>query len=260
MNFYIDFEATQPEQEIISIGIVAGNGETFHSLIKPQFSSISKYISDMTGITPEIANKANSFDTVMSQVWHWCRKQEDDITLWNMYVYGDSDVGFLKTSLPNAKSEAAILITSIMIATIKDYSIEVAKYFHGTTSLIKAFNYLKSLEDKQKHNALEDAKMLAEVYNKTLCAEPLEANPFTTTPTECSFNFPTGRFFCKSTGKNAKEREFANIHDAMEWIIEHKIGQKDRPNIRRDKMAVKIMVAIKKKKTYMQYNWRRVKD
>ena len=145
MNFYIDFEATQPEQEIISIGIVAGNGETFYSLIKPQFSSISQYITDMTGITSEIANKANLFDTVMSQVWHWCRKQEDDITLWSIYVYGDSDVEFLKSTLPNAKSEAAILITSIMIATIKDYSIEVAKYFHGTTSLIKAFNYLKSL-------------------------------------------------------------------------------------------------------------------
>jgi DNA polymerase III epsilon subunit-like protein len=177
-----------------------------------------------------------------------------------MYVYGDSDVEFLKATLPNAKSEAAILITSIMIATIKDYSIEVAKYFHGTTSLIKAFNYLKSLEDKQKHNALEDAMMLAEVYSKTLCAEPLEANPFaTTTPTECNYNFPVGKFYCKSTGKNAKEREFANIHDAMEWIIEHKIGQNERPNVRRDKMAVKIMIAIKKKKTYMQYKWRREK-
>lgn len=259
MNFYIDFEATQPEQEIISIGIVAGNGETFYSLIKPQFSSISQYITDMTGITPEMANKANSFDTIMSQVWHWCRKQEDNITLWSIYVYGDSDVEFLKSTLPNAKSEAAILITSIMIATIKDYSIEVAKYFHGTTSLIKAFNYLKSLEDKQKHNALEDAMMLAEVYGKTLHAEPLEANPFATTSTECGFNFPNGRFYCKSAGKNAKEREFANIHDAMEWIIEHKIGKNERSNVRRDKMAVKIMIAIKKKKTYMQYKWRRVK-
>lgn len=260
MNFYIDFEATQPEQEIISIGIVAENEETFHSLIKPQFSSISKYITDITGITPEMANKANSFDTIMSQVWHWCRKQEDNITLWNIYVYGDSDVEFLKSTLPNAKSEAAILITSIMIATIKDYSIEVAKYFHGTTSLIKAFNYLKSLENEQRHNALEDAMMLAEVYSKTLYAEPLEANPFTTTtPTECNFNFPKGRFFCKGAGKNAKEREFANIHDAMEWIIEHKICQNERPNIRRDKMAVKIMIAINKKKTYMQYKWRRVK-
>jgi DNA polymerase III epsilon subunit-like protein len=146
-----------------------------------------------------------------------------------------------------------------MIATIKDYSIEVAKYFHGTTSLIKAFNYLKSLEDKQKHNALEDAMMLAEVYSKTLHVEPLEANPFTTTPAESNFNFPNGRFYCKSAGKNAKEREFANIHDAMEWIIEHKINPNDRPNIRRDKMAMKIMIAINKKKTYMQYKWRRVK-
>ena len=46
MKFYIDFEATQPENEIIAIGACAENGATFHSLVKPQLSSISPYVSD----------------------------------------------------------------------------------------------------------------------------------------------------------------------------------------------------------------------
>ena len=50
MNFYIDFEATQPEQEIISIGVYCDNKESFYVLVKPQFSKVSKYITDMTGI------------------------------------------------------------------------------------------------------------------------------------------------------------------------------------------------------------------
>ena len=53
MKFYIDFEATQPENEIIAIGAVAENGATFHSLVKPQLSSISPYISHMTHISAE---------------------------------------------------------------------------------------------------------------------------------------------------------------------------------------------------------------
>ena len=68
MNFYVDFEATQPEQEIISIGAIADNGTTFHSLIKPQFSSVSKYISDMTGITQNDVEKAYDFNVVMADV------------------------------------------------------------------------------------------------------------------------------------------------------------------------------------------------
>ena len=35
MNFYLDFEATRFTNRIISIGCVAGNGETFSTLVKP---------------------------------------------------------------------------------------------------------------------------------------------------------------------------------------------------------------------------------
>jgi mannose-6-phosphate isomerase-like protein (cupin superfamily) len=65
------------------------------------------------------------------------------------------------------------------------------------------------LEDKQKHNALEDAKMLADIFVKIYDKAPLAANPFVlqAREDEANYKFPSGRFFCKATGKNAKERD-----------------------------------------------------
>jgi hypothetical protein len=149
-----------------------------------------------------------------------------------------------------------------MIATMKDFSKDVTRYFHGTTSLIKAFNFLKDLEDKQKHNALEDAKMLADIFTKIYDKAPLAANPFVLQAREDEANhkFPSGRFFCKATGKNAKEREFPCVEAAIEWLIETNISKDARDNVHRDRMATKIMKAIRKHSTYMGYKWRRDKN
>lgn len=262
MNFYVDFEATQPEQEIISIGAVADNGATFYALVKPQFSSVSKYISDMTGITQEMLNEANSLNVVLGDFSAWCYNQEKLLTSWRFYSYGDGDVEFLKHSLCNVIGEQQTIVAALMIAKMQDYSKKVTKYFRGTTSLIKAFNFLKELEKKQKHNALEDARMLAEVFSKVEYNEPLAMNPFITTiyESKTEYKFPSGRFFCKATGKNAKEREFPCVEAAIEWLIETNISKDARENVHRDRIATKIMKAIRKHSTYMGYKWRRDKN
>ena len=260
MNFYVDFEATQPEQEIISIGAYSDDEKPFYNLVRPQFSKVSKYISDMTGITNEMVEGAYRLDTVLEGFYEWCYFQQPDITKWHFYSYGDGDVDFLKHSMCNIHSEKSLIIASIMIATMQDYSKEVTKYFRGTTSLIKAFNYLQSLENKQHHNALEDAKMLADVFMRTCDKEPLEKNPFLLQKIEeTNYTFPSGKFYCKATGKNAKEREFVCIQEAMEWLIETHISKDAREKVHRDKMATKIMKAIRKKDCYMGYKWRREK-
>ena len=260
MNFYIDFEATQPEGEIISIGVVSDNGNKFYSLVKPQFSKVSKYITDMTGLTNEMLEEAKDLDSVMFNLYFWCQIQEYQKSNWHFYSYGDGDIDFLKNSLCNLTKDSALIIASLMIATMKDYSTTVRKYFHGTVSLIKAYNYLKDLEDKQNHNALEDAKMLAEVFAKTANKEPLTTNPFKEqTIKELNYTFPSGKFFCKGIGKKSTARSFECIQDAIEWLINTKIGFASRDAVHRDKMAMKIMKAIRKKDTYMGYNWRREK-
>ena len=258
MNFYIDFEATQPEGEIISVGVVSDNGNKFYSLVKPQFSKVSKYITDMTGLTNEMLEEAKDLNSVMFNLYFWCQIQEYYKSNWHFYSYGDNDVDFLKSSLRNVHDDSALVITSLMIATMKDYSTIVREYFRGTVSLIKAYNYLKDLEDEQNHNALEDAKMLAEVFAKTANKEPLTANPFVEKQI-VNYTFPSGKFFCKGVGKNSKEKAFYNIQEAIEWLISTKIRADAREAVHRDKMAVKIMKAIKKKDTYMGYKWRREK-
>ena len=256
MNFYVDFEATQPEQEIISIGVYCDNKESFYTLVKPQFSKVSKYITDMTGITNEMLADRDDFDTALNDLYVWCTSQESNLNNWHFYSYGDGDVEFLKYTMRNITTQHPLIIASIMIATMQDFSKEVTKYFRGTTSLIKAFNYLKSLENKQKHNALEDAKMLADVFVKITDKEPLSENPFVERAI-CNYTFPSGRFFCKGKGKNAKEREFGCIQEAIEWLINTNIAKDSRDAVHRDKMATKIMKAIRKHECYMNYKWRR---
>ena len=261
MNFYVDFEATQPEQEIISVGVFSDNEYSFYNLVKPQFSQVSKYITDMTGITGETLKDKYDLNTIFEALYDWCYTQEADIANWHFYSYGDGDIDFIKHSLCNIKSANALIVASIMIATMKDYSKEVTKYFGGGTSLIKAFNYLEELEKKQKHNALDDAKMLADVFMKIDGKEPLAENPFKEKSEGyvSTYNFPSGMFYCKGVGKHSTEHHFDDIHLAMEWLINHKIGQTERDRVRRDRMSVKIMKAIRKNETYMGYKWRRVK-
>ena len=261
MNFYVDFEATQPEQEIISIGAVAENGKKFYSLVKPRFSKVSSYITEMTGIKNTDLEYECELNTIFDLFYIWCKDQEDDLSKWNFYSYGDSDVDFIKHSFRNLKAERPMIIASYMMATMLDYSKSVKTYFHGSVSLIKAFNYLKEIDEKQKHNALEDAAMLAEVYSKINDQTPLEKNPFVEyKAAQGNYTFPSGRFFCKSTGKNAKEREFGCIQEAIEWLINTNIAKDSREAVHRDKMATKIMKAIRKKECYMNYSWRREKD
>ena len=87
MNFYVDFEATQPEQEIISIGVYCDNKESFYALVKPQFSKVSKYITDMTGITNEMLADRDDFDAVLNDLYIWCTSQESNLNNWHFYFH-----------------------------------------------------------------------------------------------------------------------------------------------------------------------------
>ena len=79
MKFYIDFEATQPANEIIAIGAVAENGATFHSLVKPQLSSISPYVSQLTHISADDLKTAPTIDKVLIDFDLWVMTQENNI-------------------------------------------------------------------------------------------------------------------------------------------------------------------------------------
>lgn len=54
MKYFIDFEATENSNEIISVGCVDENGGEFYSLVQPhKIEKLTEFITDLTGITTE---------------------------------------------------------------------------------------------------------------------------------------------------------------------------------------------------------------
>ena len=263
MRFYIDFEATQPENEIIAIGAVAENGATFHTLVKPQLSSISPYVSQLTHISPEDLEKAPNIDKALIDFDLWMMSQESDIMKCRFIAYGD-DSKFVKSTLPAITNDHAFTCAAILMAKIENCYEETRKFFHGTIKLIHAFNYVQSVETEQQHNPLEDAMMLQKVYEYTQTHDPLPAHPlnkdFDAAMANATVKMPSGTFWCKASGKNAKIRNFATCDDAIDWLIHDIMRAKEPEKIHRDRIMTNIMKAIRKKTKYCNYNWGRVKE
>ena len=96
MRFYIDFEATQFSNRIISIGCACENGNTFKTLVQPvNKGKITAFITELTGITSEMIAEAPTADEAFNMLF-------DFIELNNLsgvpqfYVYGDCDASFIK--------------------------------------------------------------------------------------------------------------------------------------------------------------------
>lgn len=260
MKFYIDFEATQPENEIIAIGACAENGSTFHSLVKPQLSSISKWVSDLTHISAEDLEKAPTIDETLIAFDSWMMSQESNIMNCQFIAYGNDDK-FIKSTLPAIKDQHAFTVAAVLMAKIEDCYDATRKFFHGTIKLVHAFNYVQSVETEQKHNPLEDAMMLQKVYEYTQTHEPLPAHPLSKNFSEIvDYKSPSGTFYCHGTGKNAKEKSFASCEDAIDWLIKDVMRAKEPETIHRDRIMKNIMKAVRTKKAYCSLKWRRVKE
>lgn len=264
MKFYIDFEATQPENEIIAIGAVAENGATFHTLVKPQLSSISPYISQMTHISAEDLEWAPDINKALIEFDAWVMTQESNIMNCRFISYGDDDK-FVKSTLPAISNEHAFTVAAILMAKIEDCSGETKKFFHGTIKLVHAFNYVQAVETEQKHNPLEDAMMLQKVYEHMQTHEPLPCHPlnknFGAAMANATVKMPSGTFWCQtSKKKNAQIVSFESCDEAIDWLITKVMKAKEPERIHRDRVMANIMKAIRKDEKYCNFYWRRVKE
>ena len=70
MLYFIDFEASQFTQEIISIGCVCETEQTFYSLVHTRHK-IGNFIQELTGITQAEVNSAPTPDEVFLQFFKW---------------------------------------------------------------------------------------------------------------------------------------------------------------------------------------------
>ena len=95
MKYFIDFEAMQFSNYIISIGCVREDGDTFYSLVKPaskDHNKISKSISDLTGITNDMLTNAPEAYEVFEKFFSWVKLQS--VTSGEtpeFYCYGNCD-------------------------------------------------------------------------------------------------------------------------------------------------------------------------
>lgn len=164
MNFYIDFEATQFSERIISIGCVAENGMTFNSLVNPgKGEKITDFITKLTGITQEMVDNAESADNVFIDFANWVIDvaigAKDPHPMY--YVYGNNDACFLQHTINNMTNPMAISFATSIKALMTDYSKIVKRHFGvGQVGLNRVYQLLKDEEHIQIHDALEDAMML----------------------------------------------------------------------------------------------------
>ena len=169
MKYFVDFEATQFCQRIISIGCVNENGDKFYTLVKTcGDDKVSSYITKLTGITNQkLKEEGFTADEAFENFFQWVCNTNDG-TLLQYYCYGNCDVEFVKNTIKKMKSAMAITFATALETSLIDYSRHV-KTFFGTQNpfaLRKMYTFLKEEELEIQHDALEDAEMLAFVVTK----------------------------------------------------------------------------------------------
>lgn len=178
MKYFIDFEATQFSNEIISVGCVREDGDTFYSLVNVDKNKMTNFITELTGITKEDVINAPSSDEVFTKFYDWLSQDESRA---QFFCYGNNDLSFIRKNLNKATAIKAQMALSIIALHLIDYSKCVSRHFGliKSISLKKVLAYYRQVEEvEQNHNALEDALFLKEVYERIYAEDDIVACPF----------------------------------------------------------------------------------
>ncbi len=274
MNYFVDFEATQFSNEIISIGCVREDGAEFYSEVRAR-KKITGFITSLTGITDEQNKAAESSDDVFARFFDWLVETPNERAVF--YCYGNTDINFVKKNLDLTKNLKAQAALSLMGMNLHDYS-AVTKVHFGLVkniALIKLVAYYRGVESvDQAHDALEDAKFLKEVYDHVTAESEVQGHPFP----EYEMNLPNVKGIVDGTGKPSQksprnilkslkhrvdmydhegevlEQSFPSIGDARKYVIDH-MGKMDQQRSDKAKVENKIINANTKRSTYTGHIW-----
>lgn len=166
MNYYIDFEATQFSNEIISVGVIREDGETFYSLVRSK-KKLTQFIMDLTHLTQEQIDAAPEPDEVFANLYDWC-ETDGCAEARKFFCYGDTDKTFIRSTYNKTTNFKAAAMLGFLYAGLIDYSPFVKNHFglHKNIGLMKVANYYRGEEYKQRHDALEDAELLKYVVEQ----------------------------------------------------------------------------------------------
>ena len=170
MKFFIDFEALQYNNFIISIGCVCENGNQFSSFVKPpKGKKVSNFITELTGITDETLANAPPIDEAFNSFYLFiidnCATTSEKP---EYFCYGDTDSTFIKDSMKYINDIQIYTFAQALSHSLVDYQKTVKSFFitPNNIALKKVYTLIKEEETVQHHDALEDAMMLSEVVNK----------------------------------------------------------------------------------------------
>ena len=268
MKYFIDFEATQFSEEIISVGCVREDGETFYSLVAPVEGKITPFITNLTGITAEMLNTAMSPDHVFEMFYDWAFIADDTP---DFFVWGNSDVDFLRHTFKRTTSRKARMAIGYMCGSATDYAKKFCKTIKADScALIKAFNTLVDEEASQTHNALDDAVMLFQVYDiatnipvselkeKMVSVVSIKKTGAAAQEKIIKWNemgLEKGTI-CIINEKGKALQIFNCLEEAADWILNTKISEDQREKTNRDNVKKRIKNAYSGGHQYYSMTWR----
>lgn len=284
MKFYIDFEATQFSNRIISIGCVCENGNTFKTLVQPvNKGKITPFITELTGITPEMIAQAPTADEAFNMLFDFI-ELNNSRNVPQFYVYGDSDIEFLKHTVCFMQDPRAMICALAIQGNLIDYSKTVKSFFGlgQNFALRKVYMLILDIEELvQDHDALNDAQMLKIVVeNLNTKCHPRDGQTILTMSSQAKPNSAKApkRFsqwdkfdkWSAPTDSNEKSwvikaydkdnpkriQYFNNIHMAALWSIKYcakQVSPKNPDDIAKVERA--IISAINLKKCRYNCNW-----
>lgn len=150
-----------------------------------------------------------------------------------------------------------------MIATMQD-AFELTKdFFKQQVKLQQVYNYVKRQDNKQQHNALEDAKMLEYVMKYMKHNEPFEISPFIEvfSANKQQQSFPKGKYMAQYPNCYV-----AKMTCSMEEMVQWLLSSQSFRNIPKDsqpkptRIANRIINSIKDDTTYAGYKFIKVED
>jgi inhibitor of KinA sporulation pathway (predicted exonuclease) len=246
MLYFIDFEASQFTQEIISIGCVTENNQTFYSLVHTRHK-IGNFIQELTGIKQEEINNAPTPDEVFLKFFEWLQLTNPTGQKLQFICYGNLDTVFAEHTLKNIQKFylAQAALSLIALHTI-DYSVSVKNYF-GLNKHIGLAKVAQFLQPEtiiiQTHNALDDAIMLKQVYE---CIQ----QGFTVD--EIMLNDYKTHIECYDKEHQLKE-VFSSLPSAVNWLM----NEMRMPSVTKNKrVADAIKNASAKEKLYCNFYWK----
>lgn len=274
MKYYIDFEATQFSNEIISIGCVREDGDTFYSLVHSD-KKVTDFITKLTGLTQEMIAGAPTPDEVFKEFWNWCHEVDSNP---EFYCYGNCDTGFVKATFNKTTDFTAACMLGYLNMKLVNYAPTVKARFGliKDIALVKIAEYFKGEEITQKHNALEDAMMLKYVAEKVDALEGDSSDPFFETwkkqPTQPKveviqhYDLPEGKELVISADENNFKvfrirkgkvvQEYENYADAVAWVYAQMPNEQEKDKVILRNVFKNIRKAATKNTQYFSYKWR----